>query len=78
VKETTELTFEQAFRQLEDVIRQLEGGALPLEQSLVLFEEGMRLAKLCEKKLDEAEQRVSQLIGDTEEAPTLSPFTMDE
>jgi exodeoxyribonuclease VII small subunit len=69
-----ELTFEQAFRQLEEVVRQLESGELSLEQSLALFEKGMRLAKLCEGKLDQAQQKVSQLAGIGSEAPLLEPF----
>lgn len=73
MEETAELSFEQAFGQLEEVVRQLESGQLPLEESLALFEKGMRLAKLCEKKLDEAEQKVSQLVVSSEGAvPT--PF----
>ncbi|MGB9880465.1 MAG: exodeoxyribonuclease VII small subunit, partial [Anaerolineae bacterium] len=43
-----DLTFEQAFQQLEEVVGQLEKGELTLEQSLALFEKGMRLVKLCE------------------------------
>lgn len=73
-----DLTFEQAFQQLEEVVRQLESGELPLEQSLALFERGMALAKLCENKLDEAEQKVSQLVGAGSEGPTLTPFRAEE
>ena len=69
-----ELTFEQAFGQLEEVVRQLESGELSLEQSLALFEKGMRLAKLCEGKLDQAQQKVSQLAGIGSEGPLLEPF----
>ena len=78
MKETSDLTFEQAFQQLEQVVQQLESEALPLDQSVSLFEQGMRLAKLCEAKLDQAEQKVSQLTGATEGPPTLSPFDVDE
>jgi exodeoxyribonuclease VII small subunit len=73
-----ELTFEQAFGQLEEVVRQLESGELSLEQSLALFEKGMRLAKLCEGKLDQAEQKVSQLVGVGSEEPALAPFQAEE
>ncbi len=66
-----EMTFEQAFGQLEEVVQQLESGELSLEQSLALFEQGMRLAKLCEGKLDAAEQKVSQLAVVDGAAPTL-------
>ena len=73
-----DLTFEQAFEQLEEVVRQLESGELPLEQSIALFERGMALAKLCENKLDEAEQKVHQLVGAGSEGPTLTPFNAEE
>ena len=69
-----ELTFEQAFGQLEAVVQQLEGGELSLEQSLALFETGMRLAKLCAAKLDQAEQKVSKLSGIGGENLTLGRF----
>jgi exodeoxyribonuclease VII small subunit len=74
----TDLTFEQAFQQLGEVVEQLEGGELPLEQSLALFERGMALARLCEGKLDEAEQRVQQLVGSDVEGPLLAPFGEEE
>jgi exodeoxyribonuclease VII small subunit len=67
------LTFEQAFAQLEEVVQQLESGDLPLEKSLALFEKGVRLAKLCEGKLDDAEQKVSQLTGIGTDTPGLEP-----
>jgi len=69
-----DLTFEQAFQQLGEVVQQLERGELPLERSLTLFEQGMALAKLCESKLDEAEQRVQQLVSSDVEGPLLTPF----
>lgn len=77
-KEAANLTFEQAFQQLEEVVRQLESGELSLEQSLALFEKGMLLARLCESKLDEAEQRVSQLVGISNTGPILRPFSAEE
>ena len=73
-----ELTFEQAFAQLEEAVRQLESGELSLEQSLALFEQGMRLAKICEAKLDQAEQKVSQLVGTDSQGPVLEPFQAAE
>jgi exodeoxyribonuclease VII small subunit len=76
--EEAELTFEQAFVQLEEAVRQLESGELSLQQSLALFEKGVRLAKLCEGKLDQAEQKVSQLVGIGSEGPVLAPFRAEE
>ena len=77
MEKTAELTFEQAFQQLEGVVQELESGTLPLEESLLLFERGMHLARLCEGKLDSAEQKVSQLIGTTQEGPTLMPLGIE-
>lgn len=74
----TDLTFEQALQELEKVVQQLESGELSLEQSLALYERGMALAKLCEGRLDEAEQKVSQLSAISEEGPVLMPFHGEE
>lgn len=68
------LDFEGALARLEEVTRSLERGDLALEQSLALFEEGMRLASLCSKRLDAAEQRVEALLG-TKDGPRTAPFT---
>jgi exodeoxyribonuclease VII small subunit len=55
-----ELTYEEAFHQLEQVLQALEAGDLPLDQSLALYELGATLAAFCARKLDEAELRVRQ------------------
>ncbi len=65
--ENKELTFEAALARLEEIVRALDGGSAPLDESLSLFEEGVRLVKLCSGKLDGAEQRVKILIGGKEE-----------
>jgi len=62
-----ELTFEEAYRKLEETVKTLEAGGLTLEEATRLFEEGMRLAQLCSKRLEEAELKITQLqsaIGD--------------
>ena len=56
-----DLTFEQAFAELEESVRKLEGGDLPLEESLALFERGQQLAACCGKMLDEAELKIEQV-----------------
>jgi exodeoxyribonuclease VII small subunit len=56
-----ELTFEQAFAELEESVRTLEQGALPLEESLLLFERGQQLAVYCGKLLDTAELKIEQI-----------------
>ena len=55
-------TFESCLDELEKVVRELEGGDLPLERSLELFERGMSLSDACRKQLEEAETRVDMLI----------------
>ncbi len=57
-----EATFEHAMAELEERVRQLEGGDLSLEDSLRLYEEGMALAERCHRELEAAEQRVVQLV----------------
>jgi len=56
-------SFEQAIEQLAGIVEQLEGGELPLEQSLALFERGILLARSSQAQLDRAEKRVEQLLG---------------
>jgi len=56
------LSFENAFRELEETVRKLEAGGLTLEESLALFERGTELATLCNEQLDQAELRVRQLL----------------
>ena len=51
-------TFEAALKQLEEIVQKLEKGELPLEESLVLYEQGIRLSRLCHGKLEEAEGRI--------------------
>lgn len=58
-----EMTFEVAIARLEEIVRMLEGGNAPLDQSLALFEEGVALVKLCNSRLDSAEQKVKILTS---------------
>jgi exodeoxyribonuclease VII small subunit len=65
--------FEQALKRLEEIVSRLEGGELPLEEALKLFEEGMKMSKFCGTKLEEAERKVEILVkqstGDFDEEP---------
>lgn len=54
--------FEEALEKLEGIVKRMEAGDLSLEASLKAFEEGIRLARLCSQKLDEAERRVEILL----------------
>ena len=54
--------FEECLQRLDKIVQELEKGEIPLEQSLVLFEEGMQLSSTCRKQLDEAEGKVEILL----------------
>lgn len=58
-----EMTFEAAMARLEEIVRALEGGSAGLDASLGLFEEGILLVKLCNAKLEGAEQKVKLLAA---------------
>lgn len=60
-KQEGQLTFEQAMEQLERLVKQLESGTLPLEESMKLYEEGVRLTALCTKKLKDASLKIEEL-----------------
>jgi exodeoxyribonuclease VII small subunit len=66
-------TFETCLDELEKVVRELEGGELPLERSLELFERGMGLSDSCRKQLEAAETRVEMLIRNAGKL-TAEPF----
>jgi exodeoxyribonuclease VII small subunit len=70
--------FETALKKLEEVVRRLEGGELSLDDSLKAFEEGVKLAGFCTKKLDEAEKKVELLIRQKDGTFSREPFRMDE
>lgn len=59
-----EKTFEASLNQLETIVRQLEEGDLPLEESLKLFEKGVKLARECRDRLNDAERRIEILMKD--------------
>ena len=61
--------FEDALAELEGIVQRLEKGELPLEESLKLYEEGIRLSRLCHAKLEEAEGRIEILIKDAHGEP---------
>ena len=69
------MSFEQAMARLEEIVRRLEQGDVPLEEALGLFEEGNRLVKKCSAQLDKAEQKVSKLLAGPGGEPREVPFT---
>ena len=67
-------SFEEAVKALESIVQELETGDLPLETALKKFEEGVKLSRLCSRKLDETEKKVSILIKDSEGNLAEEPF----
>lgn len=68
-------SFEVAFRELQQIVEQLEDGSLELERAIQLFEQGTELAEVCERIVDEAELRVTRLAA--EAASPVSGATTD-
>ena len=71
-------TFEQNMARLEQIVRSLERGDAPLEESLKLFEEGTGLVRACGKLLDEAELQVKNVMVGLDGAPVEGEFTDEE
>jgi len=69
--------FEEALERLEDIVRKMEAGDMTLEESLKAFEEGIKLARLCSRRLDDAERRVEILLKQEEEL-VARPFKVEE
>ena len=64
--EEDQLTIEEAFLQLEQLVARLEGGEASLEQSFVLYKQGMKLAQMCGQKIDRIEKHLI-MVGESEE-----------
>jgi exodeoxyribonuclease VII small subunit len=67
--------FETNLKQLEEIVSKLEGGELTLDQALALFEEGVKLSRYCNAKLEEAERKVETLIKSADGSLVETPFT---
>ncbi len=68
-------TFEDAIKRLSSIVQTLERGDLPLEESLRLFEEGVRFSRASQGKLDDAQKRVEELLGfERDGKPRTAPF----
>jgi exodeoxyribonuclease VII small subunit len=59
-------TFEAAMKQLEQIVKDLETGDMPLEKAIKKFEEGIQISKYCSGKLDESEKRITLLMRDSD------------
>ena len=67
-------SFEASLEALEEIVHQLEGGDLPLEKSLELFEQGITLSRQCQERLSQAERRIEVLLRDNQGRPVISAF----
>lgn len=72
------LKFEDAMARLETIVSELEKSELPLDQSLKIFEEGIKLSKTCLKMLNEAERKVEILIQEKDGRKRLRAYTPDD
>jgi len=69
-----EMKFEEALKRLEKIVQDLEDGDLPLDESLEKYEEGIRLSKVCAKKLEAAKKKVEMLLKGDDGSFGLKPF----
>lgn len=73
-----EIRFEEAIKRLEEIVNRLEAGDIPLDDSIKLFEEGVKLYQVCLKRLDEAEKKVEILLKDKNGIRLLKSFELKE
>lgn len=71
---TKKLSFEESVARLDEIVKHLESGDMPLSESLSMFEEGTKLISSCTKLLDEAEQTVIKLKKGADRQPVELPF----
>lgn len=69
-----EQSFENSLAILEKIVQEMESGCLPLEENIKHFEQGMKLAALCEKKLNETEKKVELLVRGNDGKPQWQNF----
>jgi exodeoxyribonuclease VII small subunit len=70
--------FEDAIQRLEEIVREIEDNGLSLEESIKIFQEGMELAAACNKKLDEAERKISVIMKGEEGSLVEEDFVPEE
>ena len=74
MKNNNSQNFETSLEELERIVRELERGDLPLEKSLELFEQGVKLSRACQERLNEAERRIEILTRDNQGRASVSEF----
>jgi exodeoxyribonuclease VII small subunit len=70
--------FEKAFQQLEKIVQRLEGEELSLDDSLKLFEEGIRLSRFCHQRLEQVEKKIELILSDAAGRPVIEPFLPED
>lgn len=70
----SELKFEEAMSRLEEIVKSLEKGDLPLDKAMASFEEGVTLSKVCMKHLEEADRKIEILIKGQNGQTKIAPF----
>jgi exodeoxyribonuclease VII small subunit len=73
----TAMSFEEALAELEQIVRRLEGGQVRLDEAIVSYERGALLKRHCERKLNEAQQRVDRIVIGSDGAITAEPTKLD-
>ncbi len=73
-----EITFEDAMKELENLVKRMESGEPTLDESIALFQRGVELSKLCAAKLDEVEKRIVQLVETKDGNLAEEPFAQKE
>ncbi|MEO9634714.1 MAG: exodeoxyribonuclease VII small subunit [Parasphingorhabdus sp.] len=76
--ESSALNFEDALKRLEDIVRKLESGDVPLDQSIALYSEGEKLRGLCQQRLESAQAKIEKITLDRDGTPqATAPFDAD-
>jgi len=70
----TKMTFEQAMTRLEQIVRTMERGEAPLEESLKLFQEGTDLVSYCAKRLEDAQMQIRKVVKTVDGSPAMEAF----
>lgn len=74
----TQDNFEKDLKKLEEIVAKLEGGDVQLDESMKLFEEGVKLSRICSERLDKAEKKIEILTKDDKGGIKSEPFEIDE
>ena len=74
----SQASFEGSLKRLEEIVRHLEEGDIPLDKSLKLFEEGIRLSRFCSSRIEQAKKRVEILIKESGGKLSKRPFDLEQ